>query len=128
MARAAESDPWLREHPPEVEWLGLNKEGAETPTDHPFVQTASAAFVRAMGREPILSGFPAGCDLPHLTRHGGIPGLVFGPGNCTIAHGSNEWVSLDETLRAAQVVALTAVRWCGGPSREAEAPDPPKSN
>jgi acetylornithine deacetylase len=113
VARAAGADPWLREHPPIVEWLGLNKEGAETPATHSFVRIASGAFAEAAGRDPVLAGFPAGCDLPYLARHAGIPSLVFGPGNCTIAHSSNESVPLDEVLRAAQFTALTALRWCG---------------
>ena len=29
VARVASTDPWLREHPPAVEWLALNKEGAQ---------------------------------------------------------------------------------------------------
>lgn len=113
VAEAAAADPWLREHPPTVEWLGLNKEGAETPVDHPFVRTVAEAAREALGREPVLAGFPAGCDLPYYTRHAGIPGVVFGPGDCTLAHGSGECVPVEELLLAARLLALTILGWCG---------------
>ncbi len=113
VAALATEDPWLRAHPPRVEWLGLNKEGAETPAAHPFVQLASAAVGDGTGRPPVLAGFPAGCDLPYLARHAGIPSVVFGPGNCTVAHGSNECVSINEIVAAAKTLLLVICRWCG---------------
>jgi len=113
VAAVAAEDVWLRAHPPRVEWLGLNKEGAETPEAHPFVRLTSAAVADATGRPPVLAGFPAGCDLPYLARHAGIPSLVFGPGNCTVAHGSNEYVSIDEVVAAAKTLLLVVCRWCG---------------
>jgi acetylornithine deacetylase len=113
VAAVAAADPWLHAHPPRVAWLGLNKEGAETPVAHPFVQLASAAVGDATGRPPVLAGFPAGCDLPYLARHAGIPSVVFGPGNCTVAHGSDEHVPVDEIVAAAKMIALVVCRWCG---------------
>ena len=115
VARVASGDPWLREHAPRVEWLALNKEGAQIPPDHPLVRLMSGSFTDVMGRPAIIAGFPAGCDLPHLIRHAGIPSLVFGPGNCTIAHSSNEHVAVDEVVSAAKILAVTVLRWCGMP-------------
>lgn len=113
VAAVAATDPWLHAHPPRVAWLGLNKEGAETPVAHPFVQLASAAVGDATGRPAVLAGFPAGCDLPYLARHAGIPSVVFGPGNCAVAHGSDEHVPVDEIVAAAKMIALVVCRWCG---------------
>lgn len=113
VAKAAAADPWLTAHPPRVEWLGLNKEGAATPTDHPFVQSIGEAFHEALARPPRIVGFPAGCDLPYIRRHGGMPSVVFGPGNCTITHSSNEHVPVAEVIAAAKILALAALRWCG---------------
>jgi acetylornithine deacetylase len=115
VARVASTDPWLREHPPAVEWLALNKEGAQIPVDHPLVALMSASFQDVMEGRPTIVGFPAGCDLPLLRKYGGMPGLVFGPGNCTIAHSSNEHVPIQEVVSAAKIVAITALRWCGKP-------------
>ena len=113
VAQAASADPWLKEHPPVVEWLGLNKEGAHTPPDHPFVTVLGESFTRLMGRRPTIVGFPAGCDLPYLRNHAGIPSVVFGPGNLVVAHGSNEYVDLEEVVTAAKIVAAAVLQWCG---------------
>lgn len=122
VAGAAGTDPWLKEHSPVVEWLGLNKEGAQTPVDHPLVTLMGESFVRVMGGRPSIVGFPAGCDLPHLRRHAGIPSLVFGPGNPVIAHGSNEHVTLEEVVNAAKILAVALLRWCGGDESSAVLP------
>jgi acetylornithine deacetylase len=113
VGRAAATDAWLRAHPPVVEWLALNKEGAETPAGHPFIRLVAEAFGEAAGRPPVVTGFPAGCDLPYLGRHAGIPSAVFGPGNCTVAHGSNEHVPVDQVVTAARILVLAVLRWCG---------------
>lgn len=113
VAHVASADPWLRDHPPAVEWLALNKEGAQIPVDHPLVTLMSASFRDVMERQPTIAGFPAGCDLPFLQKYGGMPSLVFGPGNCALAHGSNEHVPIQEVVDAAKVVAIAVLRWCG---------------
>lgn len=113
VARVASGDPWLLAHPPRVEWLALNKEGTQLSSDHPLVSLLCGSFADVMEKQPRLAGFPAGCDLPYLNRHAGIPSLVFGPGDCTIAHGSNEHVAIDEVVQAAKIVALAVLRWCG---------------
>ena len=45
IARVAAADPWLREHPPEIEWgiRGVSFPPAETPADHPFLAVLSEA-------------------------------------------------------------------------------------
>lgn len=113
VAHAASTDAWLREHPPAVEWLALNKEGAQIPVDHPLVRLLSTSFLDVMESQPTLAGFPAGCDLSLLQKYGGVPGLVFGPGNCTVAHSSNEHVPIEEVVNAAKIVAISVLRWCG---------------
>ncbi len=113
VAAAAARDPWLSDHAPTVEWLALNKEGARLSVDHPLVGLMSGSFLEVMDRPPTIAGFPAGCDLPLLQKSGGMPSLVFGPGDCALAHSSNEHVNVEEVVSAAKVVALTALRWCG---------------
>jgi acetylornithine deacetylase len=112
VAGVAAADAWLRAHPPVVAWLALNKEGAETPADHPFVRTMLGA-AEATGRHRSPTGFPAGCDLPYLIRQGGMPSVVFGPGDCTVAHSTNEYVSVAEVVAAAKTLFVAALRWCG---------------
>jgi acetylornithine deacetylase len=113
VARTAAQDAWLQAHPPRVEWHGLNKEGCETPAGHPLVAAMAESAATILGRTPAIAGFPAGCDLPHFGRHAGIPSLVFGPGDCTIAHSSNEYVPVAEVVSAAQILAILVLTWCG---------------
>lgn len=114
VAAAAAANPWLRDHPPAVAWLALNKEGAETPSDHPFVQTMLASAAAA-GRRGTLVGFPAGCDLPYLVRQGGMASVVFGPGDCTVAHSTDEFVAVAELVAAVKMLFVAVQGWCGHP-------------
>jgi acetylornithine deacetylase len=113
VARTAANDPWLRDHPPKVEWLGLNKEGAQIPPDHPLVRTLAEAFRTAAGVPAKIAGFPAGCDLPFLVRYGGMPAVVFGPGHPTVAHSSSEHIRTEDLTTTAKTLALAVTAWCG---------------
>jgi acetylornithine deacetylase/succinyl-diaminopimelate desuccinylase-like protein len=45
--------------------------------------------------------------------HAGTPTIGFGPGAIAAAHAVDEFVPLDELVRAAQVLAVVAMRFCG---------------
>jgi acetylornithine deacetylase/succinyl-diaminopimelate desuccinylase-like protein len=38
----------------------------------------------------------------------------YGPGDVALAHAANEYVPLDEVMRATKVVAQLITQWCGG--------------
>jgi acetylornithine deacetylase/succinyl-diaminopimelate desuccinylase family protein len=111
--RVCAADPWLREHPPQIEWgiAGVSFPPAETPLDHPFAQTIGGAF-EALHGAPRWTGFEAVTDLAWLAA-AGIPGVIYGPGDARHAHGSNEHVRVDDILAATEVIALTIAEWCG---------------
>jgi acetylornithine deacetylase len=113
IAAVARCDPWLREHPPEIEWgvLGVSFPPFEVPLDHPLVQAPSRAHRRVRG-EPTLRGMEAVTDLAWLAL-AGIPGVLYGPGNPAQAHGSREYVPVGELLAATEAIALLLVDWCG---------------
>lgn len=50
------------------------------------------------------SGFPSPCDL-RLYADRGIPGVVFGPGRLSNAHGPDEYVEIAQVLAFSKVVA-----------------------
>ena len=117
LAAAAGLDPWLREHPPRLEWV-LVYPGMFTPWEHALPQTLVAAFEAVTG-EAVPSpspqhpaSFGGSMEGTWLEREG-IPSVVFGPGDLRVAHGQDEYVSLDEVITAAQVLACSAVAWCG---------------
>lgn len=113
VAQAAAADPWLREHPPTVEWIGGVWEGAETPVAHPLVEALSAGVVEATGALARLGGAPYGSDLRLFINGFGIPGLLFGPGDIRLAHFTDESIPLAEVEAAALALAEAAVRFCG---------------
>jgi acetylornithine deacetylase/succinyl-diaminopimelate desuccinylase family protein len=114
IADVARTDPWLRDHPPDIEWgvLGVSFPPAEIPIDHPLLQTLAEAHGLVTGDRPAVRGMEAVTDMA-WTAQAGIPSLVYGPGDAAVAHGSSESVSLDEMLIAAGSVALTLSGWCG---------------
>lgn len=114
---AAQLDPWLREQPPELAWLG-NWPAAATAWEEPLVQTLAAAHERVTG-EPAAapgpanpSGFPAVTDASFLEA-AGIPSVVYGPGDLRWAHAADERIALAEIATCAAAVALAAIEFCG---------------
>jgi len=114
ISRVAVTDPWLREHPPVVEWFEGQFESAETPLDHPLIQTLRAAHERVVGTPPTLRGVTYGSDMRLFINHAHIPATHYGPGDVALAHAVDEFVPLDEVLAAARVVAALITQWCGG--------------
>lgn len=108
--RVAQTDPWLREHPPTLEWL-VDADCAETPADHPFV-VAAAQALQAAGRVPVIQGQSSHTDMGWLVNSG-IPTINLGPGEPGVAHQSNEFVPESELVDAARVFALIIADWCG---------------
>jgi len=112
LARAAAADPWLREHPPRVEWLPGAVPPAEVDAGEPIVATLLAAQ-RDLGREVRLGGLDNWSDAATLITEGGIPAVNYGPGDVRLAHAADEHVGIDELVACAQGVALAAMRFCG---------------
>jgi acetylornithine deacetylase len=112
-AAAVAADPWLRDHPPDLEWYGAQFGTAEIAADHPLVRTLHDASVTVIGTEPPVEGVAWGSDMRFFTDIGKKPAVLFGPGDVALAHYTDEFVLEDEIKRAMQIDALTILRWCG---------------
>jgi acetylornithine deacetylase len=112
--RAAESDLWLREHPPRLEWFEGQFESGETPLDHPIIQHLAAAHQQVVGSAPTMRGVTYGSDMRLFTNHAKIAATHYGPGDVSMAHAVNEFVPLEEVVTATKVVANVITQWCGG--------------
>ena len=110
---AAQLDPWLRAHPPEVIWRS-HWPAANTPPDAPIVRTLlaqrRAVLGEAAGATP--RAFEATSDATYLEA-AGIPCAVFGPGSLRHAHAMDEHVDVNEIRDAARILARTVMDWCG---------------
>jgi acetylornithine deacetylase len=111
--RVAQADPWLRQHPPEIEWgiSGVAFPPADTAVEHPLIQSLAQAYEAVVGPAN-YAGFVAVTDLAWFAGYG-IPGCLYGPGDLAQAHTSAEFVPLDDLLNVSKVLALTLVDWCG---------------
>ncbi|TMD91753.1 MAG: ArgE/DapE family deacylase [Chloroflexi bacterium] len=107
----AEEDPWLRDHPLEIKWSGGQFESGEIPLDHPLVKLCQRCMVDLTGHEPVLQGAPYGSDLRLLVNFGGIPTVLFGPGDVRVAHMPDEHTESSQVILAARAYILAALRF-----------------
>ena len=111
--QAAEKDPWLRRHPPKVEWPGGQSAPAETPIDAPICRAVSRAHERVTGLTPGVEGSAYGADMRFFVRLAGMPCVMYGAGDIGWAHCPDEHVSVTELLTATETIACLLVEWCG---------------
>jgi acetylornithine deacetylase len=110
---AAAEDDWLVDHPPVVEWWGARFEPAAIAPDHPLVTTLSGALESVTREPPVIRGMPYGADMHLLVNQGGIPTVLFGPGDVRVAHAPDEFVPIAELETATRALVLTILRFCG---------------
>jgi acetylornithine deacetylase len=107
---AAIEDPFLREHPPTVEITGGRFSSARIPADHPLPVGLAAVAEGMLGLRPAFTGEPYGADMRLLVRHGDTPTVIFGPGDKRLAHTADEWVSTEEVVTCARILAAWLAR------------------
>src|SRR5215204_6248574 len=113
IAAVAERDPWLREHPPELEWFGGQFAPAEVELDAPICEAVKRAHERATGKKPSVEGVPYGADMRLFINFGDMPCVMYGAGDARVAHAPDEHISVPELLTAASTLACLLADWCG---------------
>lgn len=114
--KAADKDPWLREHPPKFNWYkhGPRSVPAELPSTHPIVQALLTGYKKASGSQPEISGFISPADWQSLnTAEPVTPSVGFGPGDVRQAHTIDEYVPIDQVIECTRALAMTIIDWCG---------------
>jgi acetylornithine deacetylase len=114
IAECAAEDPWMKDHPPVVRFVGYDAEASEIPRDHAIVGTVGSVYTELTGKEPIISGRQGAADTRFLNSYGETPTVIFGPGSTAIMHANDEYVSIDDYLTAIKVMALSIYDWCNG--------------
>lgn len=107
------TDPWLKNNPPEVKFIGYCGDPAEISPDHPIVTTVSEKFGVVLRREPQVTGRQGAADTRYLIKYGNTPTVIFGPGLTEQMHATNEWVDMNDVVVATKIMALTIMEWCG---------------
>lgn len=112
IAETAAKDPWMKDHPPVVRFVGYDAEASEIPRDHGIVDTVSQAYTEITGKQPIISGRQGAADTRFLNSYGNTPTVIFGPGSTAVMHSDDEYVSIDDYITAIKVMALSIYDWC----------------
>jgi acetylornithine deacetylase len=112
IAEVASKDPWMKDHPPVVRFVGYDAQASEIPTDHPIVTTLSNTYKELTGRDPIISGRQGAADTRFLNQYAATPTVIFGPGSTAVMHANDEYVSIEDYLTAIKVMALCIHDWC----------------
>jgi acetylornithine deacetylase len=113
--RTAQTDSWLREHPPQLDWKlnwPANTPEADEITDATCRAHATANKGTPFAGTPVIRGFAAVEDAAFLTL-GGTPAISYGPGDLRVAHAIDEYVEIDEIIAAARTYVALAIDWCG---------------
>jgi acetylornithine deacetylase len=110
VALACAEDPWLCANPVQVQWWGGQFAPGQVEADAPVSRLVSAAHAAVHGSAPAVHGVPYGSDQRLLTGIGGIPTVLYGPGDVRQAHAPDESVPVAELVS----VTRTLVRFLGG--------------
>lgn len=106
---------WAQDRRPELVAevrLTLAQGASDVAISSPIVQSLEEAITES-GESARIEGMSAWTDAA-LLNEAGIPAICFGPGDISLAHSAEEWVSVSEIERATDVLARFASRWCGG--------------
>jgi len=93
----------------ELDWFE-SRPWTETPADDPLVRALEAAYPAVLGCAPRYGGVPGATDGTFL-HVAGVPIVTVGPGDRTIPHQVDEFVRVEDTVKAARLYAEAAVRY-----------------
>ena len=111
IAAAAAADPWLAAHPPTLEW-SIDVPPMEIDEREPIVALVQGATAD-VGAPGVLAGLDSWYDGATYTLSAGTPSIAYGPRSIAWAHTIDEYVPVDDLVRCAQAIALSAMRFCG---------------
>ncbi|CAG9621964.1 N-formyl-4-amino-5-aminomethyl-2-methylpyrimidinedeformylase [Sutcliffiella rhizosphaerae] len=107
-----EIDPWLKENPVQLEWFGAQWVPGSIKEDHTFLKLLESNFEKVTGQSPTLEASPWGTDGGLFTALLNTPTIVFGPGTTEVAHYPNEYIKIDQMMKAAEIIASLLIDWC----------------
>ncbi len=108
---ATHPDEWIRANTT-IAFDKLRNDSFEIPYDHPL-PAALLAAARESGLASEVFGWNVSCDARLYARVGGLPVVVFGPGDLATAHGPNEHFAVADMVDAACVLTQFVQDWCG---------------
>jgi len=85
----------------------------EIDLNHPVVTSLSEGIKKIKNIEAVVTNFPAWTDGALLSNFKKIPCVVFGPGDLSNAHSTDECIEVDQLLDASKIYTLAALEFCG---------------
>ena len=101
---------WSRHDGPHCE-VFVHYDAAEVSSDSMLV-TSLCECVRLVDRTRGATVSPACCDARHFVNRFGVPAVTFGPGQLSVCHSVDEYLAVEQWLRAVDILALFISRWC----------------
>lgn len=108
---AEHPDPRVRERHT-LDFPKLHNDAYALDPGHPL-PVALAAAAREAGLPGRILGWNVSCDARLYAHLGGMPTVVFGPGDVVNAHSAHEQISLEEMRQAALALGEFVMEWCG---------------
>lgn len=108
VASVSQTEEWLRENPPEIEWL-IDADCGETSVSHPFVKLAESNL-KNFGYIKEIEGVCAHTDIGWFEEKG-IPTIIIGAGEPRVAHQDNESIKEQELIYLTKYIATMITRW-----------------
>ncbi|MEM1400174.1 MAG: M20/M25/M40 family metallo-hydrolase [Pseudomonadota bacterium] len=115
LGQAANADPWLKDHPPEILWV-TGVTGGEVSSQHPLYRTAAAAVSKVTGDTPHVNPMHTSSDIRNPIVEAGIPCVGLGclGGDLSQNDRHDEWIDVEDFHRMVDVTAAIVMDWCGG--------------
>jgi len=110
--KAADSDHWLSENPPEIEWFGVKATPSVVDSNHPLAKMTQHYIEEIAGVKPFIGGIPMHCDFRYPAIYANTPQIMFGPFGDRL-HGVDEYVDIESLVTATKITALIIADWCG---------------
>ena len=108
----AAADPWLKDFPPRVEYVGFQAEGCSFDPESELGRDLMKAHKDWRGETPEGALLKATTDARYFNLYYDTPATCYGPKSENI-HGIDEKVSIDSMQRVAEVLASLTIDWCG---------------
>jgi acetylornithine deacetylase len=86
----------------------------EMETDHPLVRSFGAAWEDICDEPLRIAGSSSGCDSRIWKNIAKCPTIQFGPGALQQCHAVDEYVDIEEYLRAIRIYARLILEWGRG--------------
>jgi acetylornithine deacetylase len=112
IAKAAQSDAWLTENPPEVEFYGFKSEGHVVDRNLPAFNVLNDCHRIFYDQDVEALSTTATTDVRVFHFFGQGQPTCYGPEAENI-HAANERVNIESVIHTARVYALFLARWCG---------------